>query len=254
MNFSNRFSRRLFGGFSDAIARLLVCALLFPSISSADTSLRPYVAHYQVKFHGLSGGVLQFSLRKGDKPGQYVYETRARPSFLGSFVVSDRAREVSVMEIADDTIRPLSFNSDDGKKSDAKDSQIQFSWPKHRVTGRSEAKSVDLEIAARTQDHLSIQVAVVWDLLRGHELGTYPMFDGGEMKSYDYRMDGKERLAYDGRELDTVIIRSEHTGGSSRVSRYWHAPELGYLPIRAERTRKGEVEFVLQLIDVKFTD
>ncbi len=230
----------------------LACMLL-PAISQADVSLRMYVAHYQVKFRGLNGGVLQFTLRKGDKPDQYIYETSAKPSFLGGFFVSDKALESTVMEITGDEIRPLSFSSDDGKKSEAKDAQIKFSWSKHRVTGISEAKPVDLEFPARTQDHLSIQIAVMWDLLNGHELGTYPMFDGGEMKSYDYRKDGEERIHYDGRDLDTVIVRSENTGGGSRVSRYWHAPELGYLPIRAERTRKGEVELVLQLIDVKFT-
>jgi hypothetical protein len=234
------------------IIALLICAL--PALSEAETPLRTYVAHYQVKFRGMNGGVLQFTLRKGDKPDQYIYETSAKPSFLGGFFVSDKAHESSVMEIAGDEIRPLSFNSDDGKKSDAKDVQVRFSWSKHHITGRSEAKPVDLEVPARAQDHLSIQVAVVWDLSNGRELGTYPMFDGGEMKSYDYRKDGEEQISYEGRDLDTVIVRSEHTGGGSRVSRYWHAPELGYLPIRAERTRKGELELVLQLIDVKFTE
>ena len=95
---------------------------------------------------------------------------------------------------------------------------------------------------------------MIWDLLQGREPGVYPLIDGDKIKEYEYLKDSTATVKYGGRDLEAVMIRSARTGGSDRITRYWHAPELGYLPVRAERTTKGEVDLVMQLVDLKFAD
>ena len=230
------------------------CGLLSSPQSNAEPALRLFTARYQVKFHGLNGGTLELTLKKGDEPGRYLYTSGAKPSALASFFVSSDAHETSAIELAATGIRPLKFVSEDGKKGDAKDSALNFDWNRQRLSGRAEGKDIDLELAARTQDHLSIQIAVIWDLLQDHEPGVYPLIDGDKIKEYEYLKDSTATVKYGGRDLEAVMIRSARTGGSDRITRYWHAPELGYLPVRAERTTKGEVDLVMQLVDLKFAD
>ena len=52
-------------------------------------------------------------------------------------------------------------------------------------------------------------------------------------------------------KLDTGMYESTREGGSSRTSRFWMAPSLEFLPVRAEQIRKGRVEtvMVLQKVD-----
>jgi hypothetical protein len=248
----NRVSSRIWNVLRNVVLSL-VALLVVGSAWSQD--IRPFTARYQVRFYGLSGGVLQLTLRRGGESNQYVYESTADPSFLASFMVSDAARESSTMMIDENGVRPLQFLSDDGKKGDEKDSKIQFDWEQKVLTGRSERVDFHQELPDRIQDHLSIQIAVIWALQRDRELGEYSLIDTGEIKKYTYTKEGAGTVKFKGRTLDATIIRSERTNSpGGRINRYWHAAELGHLPVRAERSRDGKIDLVMELIEVKFAE
>ena len=44
------------------------------------------------------------------------------------------------------------------------------------------------------------------------------------------------------------MIYESTRDGSSRVSRFWLAPQFDYAPVRAEQIRKGKVETVMTLV------
>jgi len=239
--------RKIFSIVAGAIA-LACCA-----VSADSEELRLFTARYQVRFYGLSGGVLELTLRRGTEPDQYVYESKADPSFLGSFMISDSASESSTMLIDDNGVRPLKFLSDDGKKGDEKDSNILFDWKKKRLTGRSERNDFDQDLPEHIQDHLSIQIAVVKALLAGREPGDFSLLDAGEVKKYRYTKDGNGTVKFKGRSFDAAIIKSERSDSpGSRVTRYWHVAEQGSLPVRAERSRNGKIDLTMELVDLKF--
>jgi hypothetical protein len=50
--------------------------------------------------------------------------------------------------------------------------------------------------------------------------------------------------------LDTVVVASQREGGN-RILRMWFAPSLGYVPVQAERTRDGKLEFALRIKTLK---
>jgi Protein of unknown function (DUF3108) len=237
------------------VLMLLSAALcVFAQLAEAD-ELKPFVARYQVRFYGVSGGILQLTLRKGGGPNEYVYESRAEPSFLGSFMISDAARESSTMIVDDGGVRPLTFFSDDGKKGDEKDSSVRFDWERKKLTGRSERVDFDQELPERIQDHLSIQIAVIQGLLHDSPLGNFTLLDAGEVKSYVYSKEGGGTVKYKGRNLDAIIVRSERANSpGGRINRYWHVPSEGDLPMRAERSRDGKVDLTMELVDLKFTE
>jgi hypothetical protein len=225
-----------------------ICALAGFAHSA---ELQPYTARYHVSFHGISAGVLEFSLQAGATPGTFTYSVRAEPSLLARFVVNSQALESSTIRVAGTEVRPLEYHSDDGSKSEAKDAQYTFDWDRDRATGRWQNKPVDLTLPPRTQDRQSIQIAVMNDLIAAREPGVYPLLDGDEIKEFSYQHDGTGRIKTAGGEYDAVIIRSARVGNETRVNRYWHAPSVNFVPVHAERTTKGSVDLVLDLESLK---
>ena len=86
--------------------------------------------------------------------------------------------------------------------------------------------------------------------MRGVEPGTIPLIDDNRIKRYVYTK--KETATVDSAlgKLDTVIYESTREG-SNRTARFWMAPSLEFLPVRAEQIRKGKVETVMILQKVE---
>jgi len=229
----------------------LAMLLLAASVQAEPTVPRPFSATYAVSFRGIGAGTITFDFARDPASGRYIYETHASPSTLARLFVSKAAMERSVMEIDDSGTRPLEWKLDDGTSGNEKDGELHFDWPRTRVSGVIEGKPVDLPAEPGTQDRSSISIAVTTALLRGVEPGTIPLIDDNRVKRYVYTR--KENATVDSAlgKIDTVIYESTREGGSSRTSRFWMAPSLEFLPVRAEQVRKGKVETVMVLQKVE---
>jgi hypothetical protein len=229
------------------LAVLITWAAAAPvKADSADTRLKPYTARYQVSYRGLAGGYVESSLQPGSAPGIWLYATRAFPNFLGRIAISPAAREHSTMQITNEGVRPLEFEFNDGSAEDAKDIRLKFDWQAGRVTGLADGKPIDFEIEPGTQDTASVQAAMLVELLAGRSPTGFPIITGGRLRQYRYWSEGTARIATPAGEYDTVIWASQRDG-SSRISRVWHAPELGYVPVQAVQYRKGKPELQMKL-------
>jgi hypothetical protein len=238
------------------VSRLLGSAfLVLLSQAAWSQDLRPFTARYEARYYGISGGTIELTLRKGAQPNEYVYESRAKPGLIAAFMISDAARESSTMSVDAGGVRPIKFVADDGKKSTAQDSLYQFDWAQKKLVGHTGNLELNQELPEHMQDHLSVQVAVIWALQHAAELGEFTLVDGGKIKHYLYTKEGAATAAFKDRKLDATIVRSarsDRTGG--RINRYWHAAELGNIPVRAERSNDGKVDLTLALIDLQFTE
>lgn len=224
--------------------------LATPSLAQDDTLILPYKARYQVTFRGLKGGDIEFVLERTNE-GRYKFSSHLFPSFIGSLFASDQAEDSSEVEIDSRGVRPLHFTSDDGTSKTQKDIRQDFDWAQGKVTGRAENKDFELKLPDGAQDRLTIQLAASVALRSGRELGTLTLVEGDELKEYRISRQNSEKIRTPIGEYQTTILKSERTG-SSRVTRYWYAPELGYVPARAERTSKGKVDIVMELKSFQF--
>jgi hypothetical protein len=233
----------------------LLLSLLFtagtfiaPEPAAADAvALQPFKATYAVSYRGMGAGTLQMQLLRDPQTGQYTFETRANPSFLARFAVSRNAIESSVMEITDEGVRPLQWQLDDGKSGKAGDGTLAFDWAEQSVSGEYRGTPVSLQTEAGLQDRQSVQIQVIFDLLRGRNPGELPMVNDDQIKEYAYKRGNSAPVQTKLGSVEAVLFESTRAG-SSRVSRVWHAPSLGYVPVRAEQVRKGKVETVMTLI------
>jgi hypothetical protein len=208
----------------------------------------PFTASYAVAYRGLNAGLLHFELRS-EEPGIFIYETRAEPSLLARFLVGGAAVERSIMRIDANGVRPLSWFVEDGKAGKKQDGDLVFAWDEGKVSGTVKGQPVELRTVPGLQERLSIQIAVMTFLLRADEPGTIPMISDDEVKRYSYTRAGSGLIRTKMGEFATVLYESTRPG-SSRVSRFWHAPTLGYIPVRAEQIRDGKVETVMELVEV----
>jgi hypothetical protein len=238
-----------------ALAALLATALawLAPAAVAADGAaplLQPYKARYQASYRGISGGQIESGLRRGTQPGQWLYETRAYPNLLGRVAVSPQARERSVMLVTDAGVRPLSFEFDDGSEDLAKDVKHAFDWTEGRVRGTAQGKPFDLAVTPGTQDTASVQAAMIVELLAGRSPTVFPILTGARLRDYRYWSEGHATIATPMGRLDTVVWANQRSG-SDRVTRVWHAPSLGYVPVQAIQYRKGNAETRLSIVSIE---
>ena len=232
------------------LAFLVACGDPVPAASDpADSRLEPYNARYQVSYRGLAGGYVESSLKPGSAPGIWLYATRAYPNFLGRMAISTAAREHGTMQIAHESVRPLEFDFNDGSAEDAKDVRLKFDWEAGRVTGIADGKPLEYEVEPGTQDTASVQAAMIVELLAGRTPTGFPIVAGGKLRQYRYWSEGTARIATPAGEYDTVIWASQRDG-SSRISRVWHAPDLGYVPVQAIQYRKGKPELQMKLANL----
>jgi hypothetical protein len=223
--------------------------LPLPFAAATDLVPAPYTATYSVSYQGITAGQLHFELR-ADEDGRFVYETHATPGLLASFLVSRKAIERSIIRIDADGVRPLFWFLDDGKSGKENDGALIFAWDEKRVTGTVQGERVDLPTEPGLQDRLSFQVAAMTALWRGREPGTIPVLDDNRIKPYSYIRQGAARIKTPAGEFETVLYESTRPR-SKRLSRIWHAPAIGYIPVRFERLNRGKVETVMELVSVE---
>lgn len=225
---------------------LLIAALCVCAVASAE-ELRPFQATYNWIWHGMT--VAESSLQLEHQGENWIYRSRSEPRGIGR-VFSERPRQESVLQVSDAGVHPLSYKADDGTSSTKRDADIQFDWAHDRVTGVYEDAKVDMPIPPGIQDDLSVQIALMVELLRGHTPEKFALLSGNSVREYRYSREGEETVNTPMGALQTIIYRSEKQN-SPRVTRFWCAPSLGYIPVKVEQKRQDAVEWSMQVRDIK---
>ena len=222
-------------------------ALVLTATASAD-ELKPFEASYDWIWHGMTVAVstLQLEHQGGDK---WVYRSKSEPRGIGR-MFSERPTQESVLTVTDGGVRPLSYKAEDGTSATKRDANVEFDWQHNHISGIYEDAKVDMPIPPGIQDDLSVQIALMVELLRGHTPDKFSLLSGGATREYRYSRDGEETLSTPLGSIPTVIYRSEKQN-SPRVTRFWCAPSLGYIPLRVQQKRKDDVEWTLQVRKAK---
>ena len=233
--------------------RLLLTLLACCATSGApaqSTAPQPFSATFDIEWRGMGAGVSTLELvRLGGNDYSYRSSNVARGLFRLAF--PDTITQTSHFSIDDGVVKPTSYRADDGSAKTDKDVDLKFDWHGATAQGTAENKPVNVSLAPGTQDSLSVQVALMMELAAGRSPDRFLLLDKDEVKEYLYSRDGAATLNTPLGKLETVIYRSTRAGGSTRVTRLWLAPSLGYLPVRAEQMRAGKREFALSIRSVK---
>jgi hypothetical protein len=181
---------------------------------------------------------------------QWLYETRAQPNLFGRVAVSQEARERAVMQVTPGGVRPVSFDFNDGQSGSVKDVRFTFDWAAGRVQGAAEGVPFDLPVQPGTQDTASVQTAMIIELLAGRSPQGFPILTGHRLRDYRYWPAGRETIVTPFGQFETVVWANQREG-SSRLTKVWHAPALGFVPVQAVQYRKGRAEVQMRLVKLE---
>lgn len=225
-----------------ALAALALCA---SSIAHSAECPQPFKVTFAVEWRGMNAGTSTLELtRKSATEFTYQSSNTARGFFR--IAVPDTITQTSHFTVENGVVTPLTYVGDDGSPDTSKDVSLKFDWTARKVTGTAENKPVDQPLQPGVQDSLSVQVALMCALAAGDAPKSFLLIDKDEIKEYQYTRDGEENLATSLGKLDTVIYKSQKTG-SSRATRLWIAPALGFLPVKAEQSKRGKRELQLTI-------
>jgi hypothetical protein len=225
-----------------AVGLCLVAFATHQSAARAD-ELKPFEASYVWGWHGMTVAVSSLKLeQQGDT---WVYASKSEPRGIGR-MFSERPTQQSTLRVTETGVRPLRYTADDGTSSTKRDADVQFDWEHNRVTGVYEGVKVDLPLQPGIQDDLSVQIALMVELLAGRTPDQFLLIDKNTVREYRYTRGNEESVSTPLGKIDTVIYRSQKKG-SPRITRFWCAPSLGYIPLRVEQEKDGDVQWTMQI-------
>lgn len=214
--------------------------------AAADTPIGPFSARYQADWKSINVGTSDLELKEGPEPGRYEYTWTITAHGIFRMVYRDDLIQKSWFGLHAEHVRPMKYRAVDGSSS----VDLDFDWDAGRVQGTSETKPVDLQVKQGTQDVMSIQVEVMLDLKRGDLPKTFQIIDKDQVKEFIYAQEGAAKIRTALGPLDTLIVSSRRAGGN-RILRMWFAPSLGYLPVQAERSHDGKLDFAMRIKSLK---
>jgi len=201
---------------------------------------------YAWSWHGATVAVstLKFEHQGGNI---WVYSSSSDPRGLGR-LYPIHPKLTSVLRVTDHGVEPQSFRADAG--SEDHNADVTFNWQIGRATGSYEGTKVDMPIKSGIQDDLSVQIELIFDLLRGKTPDNLSMIDRNTVRDYRYQREGEETISTPFGQVATVIYSSQHAG-SPRITRFWCAPSMGYVPMRVEQKRIDKVEWTMEIRTLK---
>jgi hypothetical protein len=226
-------------------------ALAIGASMSAAAELQPFKTAFSVTWHGISAGTAELQLQHLPD-GRWSYQSLLSARGLARLAMPAELRSRSLFAIRDGRVVPELFSADDGTSRDNKDQDLRFDWSANRVTGTAERRRVDLPLQPGLLDTMSVQIALMHELLSGRTPQYFVLVDKDKIKDYNFTAQGEEILQTVLGQHRTVIFRSSRPG-STDGTWYWCAPDLGFLPLKVERREGKSVQLALTLLSAERT-
>lgn len=230
-----------------ALVLAAASAALGPQAHGAsDATLEPFQAGYIWLWKGapVAYSRLDFTHRQDDL---WVYSSSSEPRGIGHLYPM-RPKLESTMRITPNRVEPLHLIvTGSGTRHDA---DVQFDWSKGRATGVYEGKAIDLPVTPGVQDDLSVQIAMIRQLVHGETPEILREIDKNGIRDYLYKRVGTETIDTAIGRLDTIVYSTEHPG-SPRITRYWCAPSQGFIPVKVQQTMRDHVEWTMDIESLK---
>jgi len=215
------------------------------------SKLTPFEASYAWSWSGATIAVSNVKLAHQDGD-VWIYSSSSEPRGLGHLYPM-RPKLRSTLRVTDRGVEPLTFHAED---SGSRDSDVTFDWAAGHASGVYEGTQVDMPISPGVQDDLSVQIELMVDLLHGRTPDHVSEINKNSVRDYRYLREGEATLATPLGQIATVIYSSQHPG-SPRITRFWCAPSMGFLPMKVEQKLHDEkkqtdkVEWTLDILSTR---
>lgn len=221
----------------------VLTTMLLMNQAQADVPLIPHQAEYKVRISVVSGR-LNTELRRTETG--YVANHVIRPTGFSKIFVNGTMNVTSDFAIESDGVRPDHYIAIDTIRDDPK-IDLTFDWDSNEVAGTVGEENIALQLGGIAYDQVSIQYALMHDLLNQKVNKEYVLFDIDKMRVANVSDVGSKQIKTEAGEYSATGVRHQKKG-SSRVTTLWCVEELGYLPAIIEQHRNGKLNFRATLV------
>lgn len=209
-----------------------------------------YHATYAVDRSDLRIGTAAFSLVR-NQDGSYTYQSVTRPSGLLALFRSDVITETSRFAVVDGQLRSLYYSYRHTGSGRDQFETIVFEWNKGIARSDRNGKSRTLPVKPGTYDRFLAQLALSVDTKSGRLAPGYHVLDHGVIHAYRVGRLHDTTVETPAGRFRTVRI-AQRGRTKQRVTRFWLAPKLDFLPVRMEQTEPGKATVRLILTKISF--
>ncbi|MBS0579055.1 MAG: DUF3108 domain-containing protein [Proteobacteria bacterium] len=205
--------------------------------------LKPFQASYEWSWKGMT--VAESTVKLEKSGNTWTYTSKSEPRGLGN-IFSERPKMISVLRVTGDEVQPQSYSATDGTSSDNRAVKLQYDWTNHRLTGTNEGYKIDMPLTPDVQDDASVQVALMVESLAGRTPDKFSLLSKDKLRTYHYKREGAETLKTPFGDVPTVIFSSQ-ADYSPRITRFWCAPDRGYVPMKVEQRKDNDVQWTMSI-------
>ena len=216
---------------------LLITLGLSAVPSYALPPLKPFQATYQTSYNlGFTINIEAVRTLSRQQNGILVLDFQAKNWFA-------RVRQTSYFKLhSADGMRPERYRFYKKVFGKSEEQQVIFHWDQYKVTNDIDNKPWKMNIQPNTQDLLSYQLKLRYDLKQNpnQKEFLYQIADGGKIKTYTFRVAGEEILKTPMGNLNAVRIESLRHSRTEVGHLIWLARDWDNLVLRIESIRSDD--------------
>lgn len=233
-----------------ACAALLVAAAIAAAQPARAAELDAFTAEYEARANGFRVGSVSLQLKPTGN-GEYEYRQVSATRGLGSLFGSNDLVESSQLRFDGKQLEAIEYQSKRKGGDDEENARFVFDRTAGKVLSRGAGPAWSIPIQDGLIDPLMVRLAMMVDLARGARSLEYAVPRQGRIKTYTFRVAGNETIRIGSRRYDTIKV--ERTDDKEDKTSLWHAPDLGYLPIRIvkDKRRGTDTEVILQDVRIR---
>jgi hypothetical protein len=84
------------------------------------------------------------------------------------------------------------------------------------------------------------------ELLAGRTPSSFSLIDKNSVREYQFKREGEATLKTPLGDVPTIIYQAQKKY-SPRVTRFWCAPDKGYVPMQVQQKKGNDVQWTLQI-------
>lgn len=222
----------------DPLRFIAICLLLASSATRAELPMKPFAADFKLYASGIPVGKATIALEALGHC-EYAMSSRLEATGLASLIYPDVIEEHARGTFNEHGVpMPAAYRHSQVGGSQDHIVEAEFSWSDMRASTRHDDKRRSIKLWRRVVDPLSLFALAMSDLQRGIKSKQYNLVHKAYRRSYRITHHEDEVLNTPLGDLRTARV-SRRRSGSDRVTTFWLAADLDYLPVKVVQTRGG---------------
>ncbi|MBX2838081.1 MAG: DUF3108 domain-containing protein [Gammaproteobacteria bacterium] len=221
------------------------------SATYANDEINPFQAVFSVGNDTFHAGDAKLTLIEHE--GQWSYSLITKPRGVFKLAGKGNIAENSDLHISNGpaglVFQPTQYSYRQDNEA-RRSVDATFDWTSQNLTYTRRGETKTIEIDTPLLDRLSVTLAVMQALKEGFETADFQVFDHGSIKTIRFINQGEQKIETKMGTFDTIHVKRETVGGSSRHSEIWFAPILDYVPVRLEQFKRGDLVARMTLKDL----